>query len=989
MAKRSFYARFAWPILIAHFVLIPVACVSAIRAVKSNKNDVSDWLPASYDETIELGWFRKHFVADSFVLISWEGAKLGEDPSGKDDDPRIAKLVEELKKARFTPPQGGAEMPVFRADKITTGRTVLSQLMGPPSNMGRKKATERLEGSLIGPDGKQTVIMATLSEAAAQNLRESIGRPKKRFGLISSKKSPFFQALENAGLSEDEVRLGGPPVDNNAIDEEGENSLVRLAGLAGLLGFSLAYYSLRSFRMTMVVFMCGVFSAALSLAIVKWSGFRMDAILMSMPALIYVLAVSGAVHITNYYKQAVIHHGFEGGVERAIKHAWKPAVLCSITTGIGLASLHTSQIIPIAKFGDFSAVGVFAMLIILFLFLPATLKLWPWIPPEMRGKSAAHAVAENRSQEHAQDHAGERWAAFGAWVDRHHNAVAVACFLLIGVLCLGLPRVKTSIDLLKLFDSDARLLADYRWFEDNLGRIVPMELVLRFPDETRAEAAEADNQPAGKLVSRSTFMERLEMVGLLEESLHRRLGPAGSDLIGATMSVNTFAPDLGGEGSGTAAGSYRRVANENLLKARKDFEGSGFLRTDEENANDELWRVSVRVGAFSDVDQGEVVAHVREAVEPVLTARSASVLALQRLASARNGRPNGSKVIFWAPEEVKGEPSTIVEDPAPFLATKNVNSKRYKKLPASLGDEEFERVAKELARADGVILGPGFTDADKQRLRAADVSILAVYDVVAKQRELELATEKDAGAKSHDVNVVYTGAIPVVYKAQRELLNSLIQSTCWSFGTITPLMMYVCGGVLAGLVVILPNALPVLVVFGGMGWLGISVDIGSMMAASIALGVAVDDTIHFLAWFRDDFNALGNRRDAVLSAYRRSATATLQAALINGLGLSVFATSSFTPTKRFGWLMLAILIAGMVAELIMCPSLLFGPMGKVFEKKEKKGPKGAGAEDDHGAPMKGATGSSGAAGSHENGSLPIERPHSAREPHASAVRRQA
>jgi predicted RND superfamily exporter protein len=139
-----------------------------------------------------------------------------------------------------------------------------------------------------------------------------------------------------------------------------------------------------------------------------------------------------------------------------------------------------------------------------------------------------------------------------------------------------------------------------------------------------------------------------------------------------------------------------------------------------------------------------------------------------------------------------------------------------------------------------------------------------------------------------------------------------------------------------GLVVILPNALPVLLVFGGMGWLGIPVDIGSMMAASIALGVAVDDTIHFLAWFRDDLVALGDRRLAVLSAYRRSATATMQAALINGLGLSVFATSSFTPTKRFGWLMLAILIAGMVAELIMCPSLLFGPMGKVFEKTKKK-----------------------------------------------------
>jgi hypothetical protein len=327
-----------------------------------------------------------------------------------------------------------------------------------------------------------------------------------------------------------------------------------------------------------------------------------------------------------------------------------------------------------------------------------------------------------------------------------------------------------------------------------------------------------------------------------------------------------------------------------------------------------------------------VVQHIKEAVEPVLTARAASVTALRRLSQIRNGQPNGARVIFWAPEDAKNPP----EDPSPFLATKNVKAQRYTKKPTDLDDKEFAHVAAELRKADGVILSSGFSLADRQRLRSEMIPLLAVYDEVERDRAERQARQKEAGKPPNDVSIVYTGVIPVVYKAQRELLNSLIQSTCWSFGTITPLMMYVCGGVLAGLVVILPNALPVLLVFGGMGWLNIPVDIGSMMAASIALGVAVDDTIHFLAWFRDDFTALGDRRAAVLSAYRRSASATLQAALINGLGLSVFATSSFTPTKRFGWLMLAILIAGMVSELVMLPSLLFGSLGKAFEGKKKK-----------------------------------------------------
>ena len=116
--------------------------------------------------------------------------------------------------------------------------------------------------------------------------------------------------------------------------------------------------------------------------------------------------------------------------------------LCSITTGIGLASLHTSQIIPIAKFGDFSAIGVFAMLIILFLFLPATLKLWPWTPPEMRGRKAAAGDGRGQGARVCRRPSGRVLGAVRHVGRRHNMAVMLACFAVIGVLCLGLPRVQ-------------------------------------------------------------------------------------------------------------------------------------------------------------------------------------------------------------------------------------------------------------------------------------------------------------------------------------------------------------------------------------------------------------------------------------------------------------------------------------------------------------------------------------------------------------------
>jgi predicted RND superfamily exporter protein len=183
------------------------------------------------------------------------------------------------------------------------------------------------------------------------------------------------------------------------------------------------------------------------------------------------------------------------------------------------------------------------------------------------------------------------------------------------------------------------------------------------------------------------------------------------------------------------------------------------------------------------------------------------------------------------------------------------------------------------------------------------------------------------------IRAIYTGVVPIVYKSQRKLLEGLISSTVWSFLTITPLMMFVCRGIWPGLVVMIPNTLPVLVVFGGMGWLGVPVDIGSMMAASIALGVAVDDTIHFMSWFRQSAAVCTSRQKAIVMAYRHCASPTTQTALISGLGLSVFTLSSFTPTQRLGYLMLTILFAGVVAELFMLPALLAGPLGRVFKTR--------------------------------------------------------
>src|SRR5437868_1838434 len=177
-------------------------------------------------------------------------------------------------------------------------------------------------------------------------------------GILGKPRGRLYEIAHESNIDETELRLGGPPVDNVAIDEEGSVTLVRLVSYSAVLGITLSLLCFRSVTATIMIFFVGGISALMSLALVWWMGSSIDAIMMSMPSLVYVLGLSGAAHIMNYYHDAVEEHGHAGAPERAIAHGWKPAFLCQITTAIGLVTLVTSQLVPIRTFGAFSALGV-------------------------------------------------------------------------------------------------------------------------------------------------------------------------------------------------------------------------------------------------------------------------------------------------------------------------------------------------------------------------------------------------------------------------------------------------------------------------------------------------------------------------------------------------------------------------------------------------------------------------------------------------------
>ena len=195
------------------------------------------------------------------------------------------------------------------------------------------------------------------------------------------------------------------------------------------------------------------------------------------------------------------------------------------------------------------------------------------------------------------------------------------------------------------------------------------------------------------------------------------------------------------------------------------------------------------------------------------------------------------------------------------------------------------------------------------------------------------AHNKEAGG----IHVSYTGLSPLINHATKQLLVDLANSFLVAVLLICPIMMVLLRGPLRGLLSMIPNILPAAMIFGVMGWLGLALDIGAVLTASVALGIAVDDTFHFLTWFQRGLDAGMSRRDAVRDAYARCAPAMLQTTLICGCGLLIYFISGFIPTSRFAVLMAALLTSALFADLIVLPAMLAGPLGAIFGGTGRRG----------------------------------------------------
>ncbi|WP_204344817.1 efflux RND transporter permease subunit [Psychroserpens algicola] len=188
-------------------------------------------------------------------------------------------------------------------------------------------------------------------------------------------------------------------------------------------------------------------------------------------------------------------------------------------------------------------------------------------------------------------------------------------------------------------------------------------------------------------------------------------------------------------------------------------------------------------------------------------------------------------------------------------------------------------------------------------------------------------------------NVTMTGKALVFQKGTKYLVKNLAISLSLAILLISLFMAYMFRSLRMIIVSLIPNVLPLVITAGLMGYLGVPIKPSTILVFSIAFGISVDDTIHFLAKYRQELQSNHWKiRKSVYAALRETGVSMFYTSIVLFFGFIVFTTSSFGGTVALGALVSATLLFAMLSNLLLLPSLLLSLERSIANKEVMRKP---------------------------------------------------
>lgn len=224
--------------------------------------------------------------------------------------------------------------------------------------------------------------------------------------------------------------------------------------------------------------------------------------------------------------------------------------------------------------------------------------------------------------------------------------------------------------------------------------------------------------------------------------------------------------------------------------------------------------------------------------------------------------------------------------------------------------------------ANAVSVTRNFVDSTRSITRiSAQMADIGTYEMDDLMNEIQ--PRIDSIFPTDQYKVTLTGTSLVFLEGTHYLVNNLAISITLAILIIALIMAILFTSTRMVFIALIPNIMPLIFTAGVMGWVGIPIKPSTILVFSIAFGISVDDTIHFLAKYRQELTRLNwNIKRAVILAVEETGVSMMYTSIVLFCGFMMFSMSEFDGTRSLGILISVTLFVAMFANLLLLPSLL-------------------------------------------------------------------
>ena len=735
-----------------------------------------------------------------------------------------------------------------------------------------------------------------------------------------------YEAIEGHNL---EVRFYGDPVLSDNASDYMIHDLLTLIPLVTLVVLLSLYFSFHTFSGTLLPLISVLMSTIWSCGIMSLAHVTFTIVASVIPVCLIACGSAYGIHVITHYEAAV--KKIEGEITKekhldaicaGLKDVWIAVLLAAVTTIAGFISLVTSPIEPLKSFAIFSATGVAFSLLTSITFIPAALSLRPL---NRIGKRRFNQLSEKikarvlRERERLGGHKDE--ARGRTLYNIYHFCAGTKPRLVIfsALICLfsflGVKQLVINTSLVGYFPPDSKFRKDIDFVDETFagtndvyfvisgqekGDMTKPE-ILKKVDDLQNHLLDEYPEQIGKAVSFTTFIKRMNQV------MH-------APMVAASDSADDFAA--------TDSGDY----------AEDDWGDSG---DDWGDASGDEWADAGDDWGDSSSDESEAqtAAETKEWVDPnIQHAKN-----LQSQVSVQDAL----KMFHSAYTAAGGKNATIEGMVMELEKLFNFNGIDYYEVPYDL--DKYPAATREgLANlvSQYLLLYSGQLDRfSDDQLAPKTIRMQVQLRCHDTHKIKEIITEAQDYAKANfpaGYTLVPTGNGEMEVSMTDMVISSQITSILFSIFMVFVIIAVSFKSPVAGLLGAIPLAFTIILNFMTMGFTGIHLDLVTSIIASVAIGVGIDYTIHFMESYKAERAKSDNVEEVTMRTFAVSGLGIVTNALAVGLGFLVLLLSSFQILRCIGLLVAIVMFSSSFLAMTVIPGVLNAFDPKFIRPKEEK-----------------------------------------------------